>query len=202
MLTLLQTEKGRTMADLAKLVNELSNLTVAESAELAKVLKETWGTIEAGQADEVSAAQKPTEGADIRLMQELIFRPSNVVLLPFNKEEKAKGKTPDFKLMKDFKLCGYCELKSPRDDWVFESLDEARAGESISKTRPSPTSNNLARQIESAVEQFDFCQPRPQAAERAGYREPCSQEDQIGPTHNGDRHSGARWTSALHAETR
>jgi hypothetical protein len=30
-----------------------------------------------------------------------------------------------------------------------------KPGESVTKTRPSPTSNNLARQIESAVEQFD-----------------------------------------------
>jgi len=31
------------MADLAKLVEELSNLTVLEAAELAKLLEEKWG---------------------------------------------------------------------------------------------------------------------------------------------------------------
>ncbi|MDP3859810.1 MAG: hypothetical protein Q8Q73_18780 [Stagnimonas sp.] len=140
-------------------MNELSNLTVTESAELANMLRDRWGAVETGQPGDVPAARKPTEGADIRLMHELIFRPSNVVLQPFSKEEKAKGKTPDFKLMKDSKLCGYCELKSPRDDWVFEFPDDIKPGESVSKTRPSPTSNNLARQIESAVEQFDAVNP-------------------------------------------
>jgi hypothetical protein len=147
------------MADLSKLVNELSNLTVIESAELAKMLKEKWGAIETRRPSEVPAARKPTEGADIKLMQELIFQPSDVVLQPFSKEERANGKTPDFKLMKESKLCGYCELKSPRDDWVFEFPGDIKPGESVAETRPSPTSNNLARQIESAVEQFDAVNP-------------------------------------------
>lgn len=88
-----------------------------------------------------------------------IFQPRNVVLQPFSKEETTKGKTPDFKLMKGSELCGYCELKSPRDDWVFEFPDDIKSGESVTEMRPSPTSNNLARQIESAVEQFDAVNP-------------------------------------------
>jgi hypothetical protein len=147
------------MVDLSKLVNELSNLTVVESAELAKMLKEKWGTVETDRPGAVPAARKPNETADIKLIQELIFQPCNVVLQPFSKEEMAKGKTPDFKLMKGSELCGYCELKSPRDDWVFEFLDDLKLGETATATRPSPTSNNLARQIESAVEQFDAVNP-------------------------------------------
>lgn len=143
------------LADLPKLVNELSNLTVLEAAKLATMLQEKWGADETGQPGGVRAARKQTEGADIKLMQELIFQPSGVVLQPFSKEEKAKGKTPDFKLMKGSELCGYCELKSPRDDWIFEFPDDIKPGDSVIRTRPSPTSNNLARQIESAVEQFD-----------------------------------------------
>jgi hypothetical protein len=147
------------MANLSKLVNELSNLTVLEAAKLATMLQEKWDADETPQPGGVRADRKSTEGADIKLMQELIFRPSDVVLQPFSKEEKTKGKTPDFKLMKESKLCGYCELKSPRDDWVFEFPDDIKPGESVTKTRSSPTSNNLARQIESAVEQFDAVNP-------------------------------------------
>ena len=33
------------MADLSNLVNELSNLTVLEAAELAKMLEEKWGSL-------------------------------------------------------------------------------------------------------------------------------------------------------------
>jgi hypothetical protein len=142
------------MADLSKLVNELSDLTVTEAEELTTMLQRKWGAAETGQPGGVRAALKPTEGADIRLMRELIF---HVVLQSFSKDEMAKGKTPDFKLMKGSELWGYCELKSPRDDWVFQLPDDIKAG--AVETRPSPTSNNLARQIESAVEQFDAVNP-------------------------------------------
>src|ERR671937_242393 len=39
-----------TMADLSKLVDELSNLTVLEAAELAKLLEEKWGVSAAAAA--------------------------------------------------------------------------------------------------------------------------------------------------------
>jgi hypothetical protein len=147
------------MADLSKLVNELSNLTVVEAGELAKMLEERWDTFESRRPGEVPKPRKPNEAADVELMQDLIFQPCNVVLQPFSKEEMAKGKTPDFKLMKGAELCGYCELKSPRDDWIFEFPDDIKPGESFTEMRPSPTSNNLARQIISAAEQFDAINP-------------------------------------------
>ena len=43
------------MADLSKLVNELSSLTVLEAAELAKLLEEKWG-VSAAAAVAVAAA--------------------------------------------------------------------------------------------------------------------------------------------------
>src|SRR5438105_12539267 len=43
------------MADLSKLVNDLSNLTVLEAAELAKMLEEKWG-VSAAAAVAVAAA--------------------------------------------------------------------------------------------------------------------------------------------------
>jgi hypothetical protein len=147
------------MADLSRLVNELSSLSVIEAAQLAAMLSEKWGAAETGQPTGVLASRKPTEGTDTKLMQELVFQPSDIVLQRFSKEEMAKGKTPDFKLKKGAELRGYCELKSPRDDWVFELPDDIKPGESVAEMRPSPTSNNLARQIESAVEQFDAVNP-------------------------------------------
>ncbi len=147
------------LADLSKLVNELSNLSVRDAAELAKLLEEKWGVqrnsqiVETGERTVI--AQGPDEDADIKLIQELIFQPRKIVLQRFSKEETTKGKTPDFKLIKETKLCGYCELKSPRDDWTFEFPDKIKPGELIAKTRHSPTSNNLARQIMSAAEQLD-----------------------------------------------
>jgi hypothetical protein len=67
----------------------------------------------------------------------------------------AGGQTPDFKMDKDGTLRGYCEIKSPRDDWIFEQFANVPQG-SLSGTivggaRPDPTFNNLARQIERAA---------------------------------------------------
>jgi large subunit ribosomal protein L7/L12 len=56
------------MADLSMLVSELSNLTVLEAAELAKMLEEKWGVsaaaavaVAAGPAAAPAAAEEKTE---------------------------------------------------------------------------------------------------------------------------------------------
>ena len=49
------------MADLDKLVDELSKLTVIEAAELAKKLEETWGV---SAAAPVAVAAAPAEAAE------------------------------------------------------------------------------------------------------------------------------------------
>jgi large subunit ribosomal protein L7/L12 len=56
------------MADLAKLVDELSTLTVLEAAELSKMLEEKWGvsaaapvTMAAAPADAAPAAEEKTD---------------------------------------------------------------------------------------------------------------------------------------------
>jgi large subunit ribosomal protein L7/L12 len=48
------------MADLSKIVDELSSLTVLEAAELAKMLEEKWGV---SAAAPVAAASAPAAGA-------------------------------------------------------------------------------------------------------------------------------------------
>src|SRR5262245_4163988 len=50
------------MADLSKLVDELSNLTVLEAAELAKLLEENWG-VSAAPAVALAAAPGAAGGA-------------------------------------------------------------------------------------------------------------------------------------------
>jgi large subunit ribosomal protein L7/L12 len=50
------------MADLAKLVDELSTLTVLEAAELTKMLEEKWG-VSAAAPVAVAAAAAPGAGA-------------------------------------------------------------------------------------------------------------------------------------------
>ncbi len=53
------------MADLAKIVDELSSLTVLEAAELAKMLEEKWG-VSAAAAVAVAAAPGAGGAAALR----------------------------------------------------------------------------------------------------------------------------------------
>jgi large subunit ribosomal protein L7/L12 len=55
------------MADLAKLVDELSSLTVLEAADLAKLLEEKWGV---SAAAAVAVAAGPAGGAPAAAVEE------------------------------------------------------------------------------------------------------------------------------------
>ncbi|MBA4791440.1 MAG: 50S ribosomal protein L7/L12 [Rhizobiales bacterium] len=55
------------MADLTKLVDELSSLTVLEAAELAKLLEEKWGV---SAAAAVAVAAAPAAGAAAAAVEE------------------------------------------------------------------------------------------------------------------------------------
>ncbi|PWW03592.1 LSU ribosomal protein L12P [Hoeflea marina] len=52
------------MANLAKIVEELSALTVMEAAELSKMLEETWGVSAAAPVAAAAAAAAPAEAAE------------------------------------------------------------------------------------------------------------------------------------------
>ncbi|MCA1939798.1 MAG: 50S ribosomal protein L7/L12 [Caenispirillum bisanense] len=52
------------MADLAKLVDDLSALTVLEAAELSKMLEEKWGVSAAAPVAAVAAAAAPAAAAE------------------------------------------------------------------------------------------------------------------------------------------
>src|SRR5579871_5848560 len=74
---------------------------------------------------------------------------------PYSKAELLRGKTPDFKSFKDGKLCGYCELKSPRDDCVFEKPEpgDPAIRENL------PIHRKLGAHIRHAGKQFDSVNP-------------------------------------------
>jgi ribosomal protein L30 len=95
------------------------------------------------------------EAADAALMRKLAFDANNIKLEPYSVAELKKGKTPDFKLYKDGKLCGYCEMKSPRDDYVFEkpAPGEAAIRENL------PFHRKLGSHIRHAGQQFDAVNP-------------------------------------------
>jgi ribosomal protein L30 len=103
--------------------------------------------------------QPVDEAADRELMRRLVFNGRQIVLEPFNKEEMHGRKTPDFKLLKEGKLVGFCELKSPRDDWIFDVPTDLKPGELREEVRHDPAAQNLARNIGKAAGQFDAVNP-------------------------------------------
>jgi hypothetical protein len=103
--------------------------------------------------------QPVDEVADKELMRQLVFNPHQILLEPFTQEEMRGRKTPDFKLIKAGTLVGYCELKSPRDDWIFDVPADLKPGELREEVRQDSTAHNLARNIGKAAEQFEAVNP-------------------------------------------
>ena len=133
--------------------------------------------------------EKPVhdEAADAALLRELAFDPQAIVPEPYPDADRKRGKTPDFKLTKGGNLSAYCEMKSPRDDYIFEM--PADGGPFIRKNVP------FYRKLGSHVCQHDHDHPdinvavRPRSVRpardrrsgrRAGSGRPCAVIDACG----------------------
>jgi len=95
------------------------------------------------------------EAADAALMRKLAFDANSIVLEPYSDADLKKGETPDFKLMKEGKLCGFCELKSPRDDFIFETPEPG----DVAIRKNLPFHRKLGNHIRHASQQFDAVNP-------------------------------------------
>lgn len=91
------------------------------------------------------------EATDIALARELVFDKNNIALESYDDAALKAGKTPDFKLIKDAKLCGFCEVKSPRDDVVLETPPPG----GVAIRRNLPFYRKLGSHIKYAAEQFE-----------------------------------------------
>jgi hypothetical protein len=96
------------------------------------------------------------EEADEAMMRELIFKGRDVEV---ERLPDGKSKSPDFKLIKEGSLKAYCELKSPRDDWVFAVPNDLKPGEIRQEVRENSAARSLARVINKAAVQFDAVNP-------------------------------------------
>jgi hypothetical protein len=100
-------------------------------------------------------ARGPDEEPDLQLVEELLFAGKNLELERFDRAETLAGRTPDFRVRHDGILVAYCEVKSPRDDWLNDKLDEAQPGEIVGGLRNDPTFRRIARHVQKAVTQFE-----------------------------------------------
>lgn len=103
--------------------------------------------------------QPQNENVDFEMVKKLVFGKHKVFPNRFKQKEMDGKKTPDFKLMKDGQLRGYCEVKSPDDKWVFDFPSDLKPDELRAEVRPDPAAPNLALHIEKAAQQFDSVNP-------------------------------------------
>ncbi len=78
------------MADLAKIVDELSNLTVLEASELSKLLEEKWGVSAAAPvAVAAGAAAAPAEAEEEKTEFDVILKAAGAEKIKVIKEVRA-----------------------------------------------------------------------------------------------------------------
>jgi hypothetical protein len=84
-------------------------------------------------------------------MRQLAFLGTGITLGRYTAAELRQGKTSDFKLYKDGQLVGFCELKSPIDDYVFDSPPPGQPA----VRRNIPYYRKLGSHVRYAAKQFD-----------------------------------------------
>ena len=94
------------------------------------------------------------ETADRALMHQLAFNPNSIVPELYSDTELRRGKTPDFKLLVNGELRGFCEMKSG-DDLVFETPAEGE----VAVRENLPFYRKLGSHIRYAAEQFGAVNP-------------------------------------------
>ena len=80
------------MADLQKIVDDLSSLTVLEAAELAKLLEEKWGVSAAAAVAVAGPAGGGAAGLGLKEAKDLVEGAPKTVKEGVNKEEADKIK--------------------------------------------------------------------------------------------------------------
>jgi hypothetical protein len=100
-------------------------------------------------------ARRPDEEPDLKLAEELIFRGRGLTLVRFDRADTLAGRTPDFRVLLGDTLKAFCEVKSPRDDWLDDQIEAASPGQIAGRARSDPTFNRIARHVDKAASQFD-----------------------------------------------
>jgi ribosomal protein L30 len=99
---------------------------------------------------------RPDEAADIALIRGLIADENQIVLQTYDAAELKRCKTPDFKLMKNGQLAGYCELKSV---WDFDKIEAPPEGAAAVR-KNLPFYRKLGQHVRGAVKQLEAGNPR------------------------------------------
>lgn len=98
--------------------------------------------------------KKYDEKADLDLVRHLIEKQSLKFVI-FSQHEMINKKTPDFKIVFNKKLVGYCEVKSTHDEWPQEQLNSVPLNTIVSECRNDPVFNRMSNAIHKAASQFN-----------------------------------------------
>jgi len=93
----------------------------------------------------------PTELADQELAKSLVFNPLKLTL---NKILRGATLTPDFEVLQNNIPIAYCELKSPRDDFLDELIEKSCPLEIVGGLRNDSIFNRIQRQAIKSAKQF------------------------------------------------
>ncbi len=96
----------------------------------------------------------PDEESDLLLVDSLVFAPRGLSVKRFSHAETVRSRTPDFRILQLDEVVAFCEVKSPRDEWLDEKLVDSKPGELVGGLRPDPVFNRIARHVEKAATQF------------------------------------------------
>ena len=88
-----------------------------------------------------------SDGQDLKLAEEPIFRGRGLTLEGFDRADTLAGRTPDFRVLLGDTLKAFCEVKSPRDDWLDDQIEAASPGQIAGGARSDPTFNRIARHV-------------------------------------------------------
>ncbi|MGY3233313.1 ribosomal protein L30 [Bradyrhizobium sp. USDA 4448] len=102
-----------------------------------------------------AGAPAPDEAADIQLLRDLICDANSIVLERYDKAALNRGKTPDFKLIIDGELVGYCEVKSLFDPGILQDPPEGV----MAVRKDLPFYRKLGQNVRGAVEQLNAENP-------------------------------------------
>ena len=80
-------------------------------------------------------AGKHDENSDLKLVEQLVFGSCHdLILQRFDRAEMRAGRTPDYRVLRGETVTAFCEVKSPRDDWLDEQIREGPSGRNCGRS--------------------------------------------------------------------
>lgn len=99
----------------------------------------------------------PSEQEDLNLAESVVFKPNNLTV---KKITHGIGRTPDLLIELNGKCVAFCELKSPRDDWLDNLLDKAKPCVIVGGERDDPVFRKIRKHANKASMQFEAVNPQ------------------------------------------